>query len=218
MNGLLRNNFYSSAPGARFLAGVMVLAGIVVVLLDNDTPTLLISYMLFGMVGFSLNSLSGLQRENTAKWGKYKLTAPVRRTDIIKSYFICQVIWLAVGMIMAFAGMGSSILLHGFPFDRRTDILMIFVVGAGVSLFMGAFFFPLYYMGGNEKNEVTFVASLLCAVGITAGIAGLLNYLFGPKMSLAQLVAGAAVIIFCASASYAASYHLTVSIFRKKEY
>ncbi len=218
MNGLLRNNFYSSVPSAKFLAGAMLLSGAVVIILDNGTPALLIGYMLLGMVGFSISAFSGLQRENTAKWGKYKLTAPVRRKDIIGSYFICQLVWLAAGMLFAFTVMGLSMLLHGFPFDRREDILMVFVAGVSVSMFMGAFFFPLFYAGGSERNEVTLAVSLLCAVGLTLGIVRLLNIWFGPKMTARQVLTGAAVLAVCAAAFFALSYFLTVAIFKKKEY
>lgn len=218
MKGLLKNNFYSSISNAKFLAGVMFLLGIIVVIMDNDTPTLLIGYMLLGMVGFSISSLAGLQRENTTKWGKYKLTVPVKRKEIIKSYFVSQIIWLIVGMSIALIVMGLSIMLHGFPFDRHTDILMVFVAGIGISLFMGALFFPLFHIGGNERNEVTFIVSLLCAIGLTMGIVTLINFLFGSKMTTVQILMGAAILFTCAILLFTMSYFLTVIIFKQKEY
>lgn len=126
--------------------------------------------------------------------------------------------WLVVGMLAAFAGMVLSAVLHGFPFDRSIDILMVFVVGTGISLFMGAFFYPLYYIGGGERNEATFIVSLLCAIGLTVGIARVINLLFGPKMNTIQTVIGAGILFACAIVLFIVSYFLTVSIFQKKEY
>lgn len=218
MKGLLKNNFYASISNATLLAGAMLLLGSFVVMMDNDTPTLLIGYMLLGMVGFSISSLAGLQRENATKWKKQKLTAPVKRAEIIQSYFICQITWLLVGMSIAFLGMGLSILLHGFPFDRQTDILMIFSVGICISLFLGAFFFPLFHIGGSERNEATFIVSLLCAIGLTVGIVRFINFLFGPKMTTLQILMGAAILLACAMLLFTLSYFLTVAIFKQKEY
>ena len=62
------------------------------------------------------------------KWGKYKLTAPVKRADIVKSYFINQLIWLFVGMIFAGVGPGLSWLLYGCPFDQNIDALTAWIV------------------------------------------------------------------------------------------
>lgn len=218
MNGLLRNNFYASFSNTRLFAGTMFLLGIIVIVLDNDTRILLIGYMLLGMVGFSMCSLTGLSRENATKWGKYKLTLPVKRKEIIKSYFACQIIWLIVGMLIAFVSMALSVMLHGFPFDRDTDILMVFVAGAGISLVMGAFFYPLFHIGGGERSEITFLVSLLCAIGLIMGINRLLVFLFGSKMTTVQIFIGAAILFGCAIALFVASYFLTVGIFKRKEY
>ena len=73
----------------------------------------------------------------------------VKRADIVKSYFINQLIWLFVGMIFAGIGLGLSWLLHGCPFDRSIDAFMVFFTGISISLFAGAIFFPLFYLGGE---------------------------------------------------------------------
>ena len=119
--------------------------------------------MLLGIIGFSMNAIASMGKEYISKWGKYKLTTPVKRADIIKSYFINQIIWLIVGIIFA-----------------------------------GAIFFPLFYLGGEERTGVFLAINLLCAVGITMGIA--------------------TILLVCSSSAFALSYPLTVAIFRKKEY
>ena len=217
MKGLLKNNFYATLSNAKVFAVIMLLLGIFVVAIDKKDTSLIIGYMLLAMIGFSFNSIASLRKESNGKWSKYKLTTPVKRSAIVQSYFLSLLLWLVVGM--AFAGIGAalSIMLHGFPFDRNTDIFMLFVAGVGISLFMGAIFFPLFYLGGEERNEVFLIISLLCGIGIVMGLSTLINTLF-PKMTAPQLICGGIAILACSLLVYVLSYPLTVSIFKKKEY
>ncbi len=217
MKGLFRNNLYAALSNTKVFSGIMLLTGVFVVVVDNKIPSLIIGYMLLGMVGFSLNAIASLRKESAAKWNKYKLTAPVKRSDIVKSVFLSQLLWLTVGI--AFAGIAASlsVTLHGFPFDRNTDIFMLFVVGISISLFMGALFFPLFYLGGEERNEVFLVISLLCSIAIIMGLTTFINTLF-PNMTIPQLISGGIIILACALSAFAFSYFLTVGIYKKKDY
>lgn len=141
------------------------------------------------MAGFSLTAVASLRKENATNWNKYKLKAPVKRSDIVKSHFINLILWLVAGMGFAGIAVALSVMLHGFPFNRNTSIFMLFVVGIGISLFMGAVFFPLFYLGGEERNEVFLVISLLCGVAIIMGLTALINTLF-PNMTTLQLILG----------------------------
>lgn len=218
MKGLLKNNLYATLANVKAFSAVMVLAGIFVVAMDNKIPSLIIGYMLLGMIGFSFHSMASIRNESATKWNKYKLTAPVKRADIVKSYFISLLLWMIVGMIFAGIGMALSVWLHGFPFDQKTDIFMLFVVGIGISLFMGAIFFPLFYLGGEERNEVFLVVSLLCGVGMIMGLSTLINMLFPLPMTPVQIIWGGVMILTCGVVAFGASCPFTVWIFRRKEY
>ena len=109
-------------------------------------------------------------------------------------------------------------MLHGFPFDRNTDIFMLFVAGVGISLFMGAIFFPLFYMGGEERNEVFLVISLLCGIGLVMGLTTLINTLFPAPMTATQILLGGAIIFVCALIAFVISCPITAYIYHKKEY
>lgn len=218
MKGLFRNNLYTTLSNTKVFSGIMLLLGVFVVAMDNKIPSLIIGYMLLGMIGFSLNAIASLRKESAAKWSKYKLTTPVKRSDIVKSYFISQLLWLIVGMVFAGIGVTLSVMLHGFPFDRNTDVFTLFVVGIGISLFMGAIFFPLFYLGGEERNEVFLVISLLCSIAIIMGLTTFINSLFPEKMTTLQIVLGGIFILACALLAFSLSFPLTVGIFKKKEY
>lgn len=218
MKGLLKNNFYATLSNVKVFSAVMILLGVFVVAVDNTIPSLIIGYMLLGMIGFSLTAIASLRKESTDKWSKYKLTAPIKRADVVKSYFLSLFLWLLVGILFAGIGVSLSVILHGFPFDRNTDIFMLFVVGSGISLFMGAIFFPLFYLGGEERNEVFLVISLLCGIGVIMGLSTLINTLFGTPLTSLQVILGGIIILSCALLTFALSCPLTIGIFMKKEF
>ena len=150
--------------------------------------------------------------------GKYKLTAPVKRTDIVKSFFVSQLLWLAVGITFAGMGVALSVALHGYPFDKDTDIFMLFVMGIAVSLFMGAIFFPMYFLGGEERSTVIMIVSLLGGIGIFMGLTTLVNKVYPENMTARQIVLSGIFMMICSAAAFAASCPVTVGIFRRKEY
>ena len=218
MKGLLKNNFYATLSNAKVFAVIMLLLGVFAVAIGKKDTSLMTSYMLLAMIGFSFNSMASLRRENNGKWSTYKLTTPVKRSTIVQSYFLSLILWLVVGM--AFAGIGAalSVMLHGFSFDRNTDIFMLFVAGVGISLFMGAIFFPLFYIGGEERNEVFLVISLLCGIGLVMGLTTLVNTLFPSPMTTMQILLGGAVIFVCALLAFVISCPITAYILYQKEY
>lgn len=217
MKGLLKNNFYAAIPNMKVFSVVMLLSGIVMIA-NRQGPMLVIGYMLLGTVGFSINSMAGLRKESATKWSKYKLTAPVKRAAIVKSHFLSLLLWLSAGTVFGGTGLILQIVLHGFPFDRNIDVFMSFVVGIGISLFAGAIFFPLFCFGGEERNEVFLVASLLGGIGIMTGLAAFINTLFLAPMNTVQISLSGIVILACAVLAFALSYPLTVAIYRNKEY
>lgn len=214
MKGLLRNNLYGTLSNAKVFAGFMVLYGIFGVAVVSQTVQ--IGYVLIGILGFSVSAVIVAKNEFTTKWGKYKLTLPIRRVDIVKSQFMNQIIWLLVGTLFAGIELGLSWLLHGCPFDQHIDVLTMFALGISMSLFMGAIFFPLFYAGGEEKGEVFWMIAILCAFGIDYMIVTILNSLLEP--GIRAIVLGAAALVVCSVAAFGLSYLLTVGIFRRKEY
>ena len=216
MKGLLKNNFYAVRSSAKIFSTFMFLLGAFVIVVVSQQ--LLLFYMLLGMIGFSMNAIASMGKEYISKWGKYKLTTPVKRADIVKSYFINQLIWLIVGIIFAGVGMGLSWLLHGCPFGQSIDALTMFSTGISISLFAGAIFFPLFYLGGEERTGVFLAISLLCAVGITMGIITFANIVVVSDMTIWKTISKATISLVCSSSAFALSYPLTVAIFRRKEY
>lgn len=212
MKGLLKSNFLAVCSNVKIFALLIALLGIFTAAVVSRS--LVIGCALLSIVGFSMISVTGIKKEFASKWGKYKLTLPVNRAAIVKSNFISLLIWLMAGA--AFAGVMISLSwgLHGCPFDNTIDTLSVFALGASVSLFAGAFFFPLFYFGGEEKSEAFLVISLLLGIVIAMGIVSTIN-LYMPSITV---LLGDAILTVCALFVFILSYPLTVHIYRAKEY
>ncbi len=216
MKGLLTNNFYAVRSSAKVFSVFMLALGAFVTVVVSQQ--LLLFCMLLGIIGFSINAIGTMGKDYISKWGKYKLTSPVKRADIVKSYFISQLIWLLAGMAFAGIVLSASWLLHGCPFDRNIDALLVFSTGISISLFAGAIFFPLFYLAGEERNGAFLVISLLFAIGIVMGITTAVNFVFGSHMTTWQIILGAMIVLVCSLLTFALSYSLTVTVFKRKEY
>lgn len=214
MKGLLKNNLFEVYSNIRMFSVFMLVLGVFATAVISRS--LLIGYAMLSIVGFSIISVTGIKRESASKWEKYKLTMPVNRASIVKSYFISQLIWMAVGVAFSGVSIGLSWGLHGCPFDNYADTLSVFAVGISASLFTGAFFFPLFHLGGGERSEVSLVISLLCGIGLILGIVSAVNFCLAP--GLITILAGDAILIICALFLFALSYPLTVHIYRGKDY
>lgn len=214
MKGLFKNNFYAVCTNAKVFAAFMFLLGIFVVAVISQSAQ--IAYVMTGIIGFSVNAIAVAKNEFASKWGKYKLTLPVKRADIIKSMFLNQLIWLLIGTLFVGIGMSLSWLLHGCSFDQPIDAFTMFALGISISLFMGAIFFPLFYSGGEERSEVFMIISLLSAIGIDLVIINILNDILEPGPTTPLL--GAITLLVSSLLIFTLSYPLTVAIFKQKEY
>ena len=214
MRGLLRNNLYATGSNARVFSGFMLLLGAFTAAVISQS--LQIGYVMIGIIGFSVNAVLVGKNESVSKWGKYKLTMPVKRADIVKSLFFNEVIWLLAGTVFAGIEVGLSWLIHGCLFDRPIDMLTMFALGISMSLFMGAIFFPLLYAGGEERGEVFLIIALLGAFGIDFAIVSMANEILDP--GIPAILLGAAILVGCSVSAFILSYPLTVCIFKRKEY
>lgn len=130
MKGLLRNNLYATLSNAKAFSVFMILFGLFAVAVISQS--LQIGYVMTGIIGFSVNAIAVSKNEFASKWGKYKLTLPVKRKDIVKSLFFNQIIWLLAGTLFVGIEISLSWLFHGCPFDQSIDILTMFALGISI--------------------------------------------------------------------------------------
>ena len=203
MKGLFRNNFFAVWINAKVFLIFMLLFAIVVTIIPEQT--LQMYFIMIGIVGFSVIAATAIGNEFSLKWGKYKLTLPVKRTDIVRSLFLNQIFWTIVGTLFTGIVTGLSYMIQGFSFDQFSGIFSLFILAVSISFFMGAIFIPMIYLTGDDKIIVFLIISLFCAVGIAA-------MLFNIPLF------GNVIIITCALLLFAVSYPLTVSVFKRKEF
>ena len=203
MKGLFRNNFFAVWINAKVFLIFMLLFAIVVTIIPEQI--LQMYFIMIGIVGFSVIAATAIGNEFSLKWGKYKLTLPVKRTDIVRSLFLNQIFWIIVGTLFTGIASGLSYMIHGFSFDQFSGIFSLFILAVSISFFMGAIFIPMIYLTGEDKIVVFLIISLFCAVGIAA-------MLFNIPLF------GNVIIITCALLLFAVSYPLTISIFKRKEF
>lgn len=216
MKGLLTNNYYATVANAKIFSIAMVLLCALAICYEN--LVFFIGFMVLCMIGFSLISIAGLRRDLGTKWNKYKLTVPVRRADIIRSYYLSLILWLLLGMIIVGSGVACSIILRSFILDLYIDIYNMYVFSVGVSLFIGAVFFPLFFSrGGEDRNEALLAISILCGNGIVSGMIVLMNRLFSDMTDTEIIIAGM-IILTIAMIAFVLSYILTIRIYRKRDY
>jgi hypothetical protein len=203
MKGLFRNNFFAVWINAKVFLIFMLLFAIVVTIIP--VQTLQMYFIMIGIVGFSVIAATAIGNEFSLKWGKYKLTLPVKRSDIVRSLFLNQIFWIIVGTLFTGIAVCLSYMIHGFSFDQFSGIFSLFILAVSISFFMGAIFIPMIYLTGEDKIVVFLIISLFCAVGIAA-------MLFNIPLF------GNVIIITCALMLFAVSYPLTISIFKRKEF
>ena len=203
MKGLFRNNFFAVWINAKVFLIFMLLFAIVVTIIPAQT--LQMYFIMMGIVGFSVIAATAIGNEFSLKWGKYKLTLPVKRTDIVRSLFLNQIFWIIVGTLFTVIASVLSYMIHGFSFDQFPGIFSLFILAVSISFFMGAIFIPMIYLTGEDKIVVLLIISMFCAVGIAA-------MLFNIPLF------GNVIIITCALLLFAVSYPLTISIFKRKEF
>lgn len=215
----MRNNFVGVMENIKGM--LLLIAGLGVVLCVTGSSLLLNVFSLASAPALAVTSAACFRKEALSKWSKYKLSLPVRRREIIQSYYISHLFWCAVGMTVTATFMALTVWIHGnqyFYYGLRDAVTLI--IGGGVlAILTGSISYPLFYSLGEEKTEFGIAASVAGAIAIVAGLSGLINILAGDggisdrtyDLSLILIVAVTGICCFL-------SYRLSVVFFRQKEY
>ena len=86
MKGLFKSNFLAVWTNAKIFLLFMFAMGIAVIIIPDQTWQMY--FIIIGIVGLAVNAATVIGNEFSSKWGKYKLTLPVKRIDIVKSLYI----------------------------------------------------------------------------------------------------------------------------------
>ena len=128
----------------------------------------------------------GYLSKYTSKWERFQIAMPIKRKDVISSRYLCMLIVSIVGIPVFVIIMSIGIALHQNLSEIIGKIISstvsIFSISFGVSILLGALFFPLTCMkiGENKRESLAFA----CMLG-ALGIIGLVSWL-GLSMHISQ--------------------------------
>lgn len=218
MKGLLKNNFMGVIENLKLLFPLTIIFGIIVSVTGN--ASLLSIYSLSIAPILSILVVLCMRKETLSKWYKYKLSLPVKRNDIVQSYYISHLCWCIGGMAIVTFFMLLTVIVHGnqyFYYGFR-DAITLILDGGILAIFIGSFFYPLYYFFGVEKIEMTAIISLVISVAVIVGISLLINIFIGGDVSDTTYYISLAAISMITCITFVCSYLLSTFIFKTKEY
>ena len=107
MKGLFKSNFLAVWTNAKIFLLFMFAMGIAVIIIPDQTWQMY--FIIIGIVGLAVNAATVIGNEFSSKWGKYKLTLPVKRIDIVKS--LVQIIYVFLTIFLYLPKCPQSLIL-----------------------------------------------------------------------------------------------------------
>ena len=106
MNGLMRSIFYETLDSIKISVLLLLIIG--AVLLATGNESLLLAFSVVVPPVWSALMFSSLRKEDMSRWGKYKLTFPVKRQEIVQSQYIAHVAGSLFGVLVSTVFMGGT--------------------------------------------------------------------------------------------------------------
>ena len=154
----------------------------------------------------------------TSNWERFRISIPIRRTDVVASNYIGIIVSLlvvGVPILLVFSGLSS--LFHS---DFRDVIISLainyFSMFLGMVLFTGALFYPLDIAYGDKAGEAVAIMSMFLGAILALPIL-LLGVWLGNKVDMIENVPFI-IMIPLSVITYFASYAITKKIYSKKDF
>lgn len=212
MNGLIRNNFYSMESNLKIsfiLAAALVFSPLII----NNTAIypMIIAVQIFLFV---VNTGTALHADEAAKWNKFELTLPVKRSTIIGAKYIIFAILILFGLFMGFCTT-ICISLSGQTWSVSST-LWGYEYGLVLSIFSVSLMYPVVLKIGTEKNELVLILSAFTAIGFMYLVAVALSPVTS-GINLRHPLVGA-VSITVAVLVFIISFVVSMKIHKNKEF
>ena len=212
MKGLLLKDFYISLRVCWYFALFLVLWPLL--LLAGAPPIVTVfSCLMASMLPATLNAY-----DEKDKWPKYADTMPYTRKDLVTVKYIFG--FIAIGIVIVLSGVSMTIntlFIHEDAIPTLGEIIFwcsIYLLVSGVLSFMH----PLIFWLGAEKGRYAYMVF----GGLCGGLGAIMSndsFLgFGSQVPrISSPLAYAAIIIIIAAVLFAASWGLSVMLYRKRE-
>lgn len=212
MKGLIRNNLYSMENS--ILLAFVISAFLAIVPFGGSSSALLPMIISIQIFVFVVNIGTALRADETAKWSKFELTMPIKRSTIVLAKYASIIILLCLGIMMGIATVVLSS-HYGHTMDRSA-LVYGFEYGLTLSLFSTSMMYPLSLKLGVEKSEVIFIISAFVTIGVRLIIAAALSE-WTNGMNMRHPLVGT-VAILAALVLFPLSYLVSVIIHKSKEF
>ena len=131
MKGLIRNNLCSMENS--ILIALIISVFLAIVPFGGVNPTLLPMIISIQIFVFVVNIGTSLRADETAKWSKFELTLPIKRSNLVLAKYVSIIILILMGIVMGTATMvlssyydysvSHSALVYGFEYGLTLSIL-----------------------------------------------------------------------------------------------
>lgn len=177
-------------------------------------PALLPMIISIQIFVFVVNIGTSLRADETAKWSKFELTLPIKRSSLVLAKYVSIIILILMGIAM---GTATMVLLSCYGYAaERSALVYGFEYGLTLSILSTSIMYPLSLKLGAGKSEIVFVISAFATIGIMLLIAAALST-WTEGMNLRHPLVGA-VSVVVAIVAFALSYFASVKIHSNKEF
>ena len=212
MKGLIQNNLYSMENS--ILIAFIISIFLAILPLGGVNPTFLPMIISIQIFVFVVNICTSLRADETAKWNKFELTLPVKRSNLVLAKYLSIIILIFVGIMM---GTVTMVLSSHFDYAVSRSMLVYgFEYGLTLSILSMSIMYPLTLVLGAEKSEIIFILSAFVTIGSMLLIARVLST-WTEGMNLRHPLVGA-VSVMVAIAAFILSYFVSVIIHNRKEF
>ena len=212
MKGLIRNNLYSMENS--ILIAFIISVFLAIVPFGGVNPTLLPMIISIQIFVFVVNIGTSLRADETAKWSKFELTLPIKRSNLVLAKYVSIIILILMGIVMGTATMALS---SYYDYSVSHSALVYgFEYGLTLSILSTSIMYPLSLKLGAGKSEIIFIISAFATIGIMLLIAAVLST-WTEGMNLRHPLVGA-VSVIVAIVAFVFSYFVSVIIHNRKEF
>ncbi|NGZ75259.1 ABC-2 transporter permease [Saccharibacillus alkalitolerans] len=210
MTGLVTSNFYSMQGNIKLSLMIALPIALVPFLLgDASMIPMIVAIQIFV---FASNTGTSLKMDESSKWNKFEITLPVTRTAIVSAKYVSFMLLILLGLATSLV----TVLLQSIRGELSFDLLFSgYSFGLQLSLMTIGIVYPLILKLGAEKSETL----LFAAAGLSVALRFLLWYLLHLSDATIDFRSSEVdrVSLMVALAIFAASYAVSVMMYRSKE-
>lgn len=163
MIGLLVKDIYNLGKNVKQLSISLVLFFVLAVNMKSA------SYLVFMMLLLSsMLVLTSLSYDEMAKWDKYALTMPIKRSELVKGKYILFLLLTSISTIIS--NVVGMILTTIFELESVKELLFTSVSATSGIILLYSILFPVIFKLGVEKGRIMiYVIFAIPAIVLSAG-------------------------------------------------